>query len=97
MFHYKIRDLFSSINLIILKYLLDGRNFQVEYAVKATENTGTAIGLKFEDGIVLAVEKIVSSKLLVPGKNKRILTIDRHAGLVCNIYKIKNKELTLTI
>ncbi|CAK7892367.1 probable proteasome subunit alpha type-7 [[Candida] anglica] len=59
----------------------DGRNFQVEYAMKAVENGGTSIGLKCKDGVVLAVEKIISSKLLVPGKNKRIQTIDRHIGV----------------
>ncbi|SCU96108.1 LAMI_0F05226g1_1 [Lachancea mirantina] len=58
----------------------DGRNFQVEYAVKAVENGATSIGIKFDDGIVLAVEKLVTSKLLVPGKNMKIQTIDRHIG-----------------
>ncbi|CAR22325.1 Proteasome component C1 [Lachancea thermotolerans] len=58
----------------------DGRNFQVEYAVKAAENGATSVGMKFKDGIVLAVEKLVTSKLLVPGKNKKIQTIDRHVG-----------------
>ncbi|ODV94725.1 hypothetical protein PACTADRAFT_50590 [Pachysolen tannophilus NRRL Y-2460] len=59
----------------------DGRNFQVEYATKAVENGGTSIGIKCKDGIVLAVEKVVNSKLLVPGKNKKIQTIDRHVGV----------------
>ena len=36
----------------------DGRIFQIEYAAKAVENSGTAIGLKCRDGIVLAVEKV---------------------------------------
>lgn len=49
--------------------------------MKAVENGGTSIGIKAKDGIVLAVEKIVNSKLLVPGKNKRIQTIDRHIGV----------------
>jgi len=60
----------------------DGRNFQVEYAVKAVENGGTAIGIRCKDGVVLALEKLVSSKLLKPGANKRIATIDRHMGVV---------------
>ncbi|KAJ3575175.1 hypothetical protein NP233_g1278 [Leucocoprinus birnbaumii] len=62
-------------------YSPDGRIFQVEYATKAVENSGTAIGLKVKDGIVLAVEKLVHSKLLVPEANRRIQTIDRHVGL----------------
>lgn len=42
----------------------------------------TAIGLRVKDGIVLAVEKIIHSKLLVPDANRRIQSVDRHIGLV---------------
>lgn len=38
--------------------------------------------MRCKDGIVLAVEKLVQSKLLVPGANKRIASVDLHAGLV---------------
>lgn len=55
---------------------------QVEYAVKAVENGGTAVGIRCKDGVVLAVEKIISSKLLKPGANKRIATVDRNIGVV---------------
>lgn len=60
----------------------DGRNFQVEYAVKAVENGGTSIGIRCKDGVVLAVEKVITSKLLKPGANKRIATVDRNVGVV---------------
>lgn len=40
------------------------------------------MGIKCEDGVVLAVEKLITSKLLVPGKNKKIQTVDRHIGCV---------------
>ncbi|KAG6336348.1 hypothetical protein ID866_2743 [Astraeus odoratus] len=53
----------------------------VEYAAKAVENSGTAIGLRVKDGVVLAVEKLIHSKLLVPGANRRIQTVDRHMGM----------------
>ncbi|KAG8956657.1 hypothetical protein FRC04_000135 [Tulasnella sp. 424] len=62
-------------------YSPDGRIFQIEYAAKAVENSGTAIGLRVKDGVVFAVEKLVHSKLLVPSSNRRIQTIDRHIGL----------------
>lgn len=42
----------------------------------------TAIGLRVKDGVVLAVEKLVHSKLLVPAANRRVQIIDRHIGLV---------------
>lgn len=46
------------------------------------ENGGTSIGIRAKDGVVLAVEKVITSKLLKPGANKRIATIDRHLGVV---------------
>lgn len=59
---------------------------QVEYAVKAVENGGTAIGIRCKDGVVLALEKLVTSKLLKPSANKRIATVDRNIGVVCNTF-----------
>ncbi|XP_059483724.1 proteasome subunit alpha type-3 [Neocloeon triangulifer] len=59
----------------------DGRVFQVEYAQKAVENSGTAIGLKGKDGVVFAVEKLVQSKLYEFGANRRLFTVDTHVGM----------------
>jgi len=59
----------------------DGRVFQVEYAQKAVENSGTAIALRGKDCVVFAVEKLVVSKLYEPGTNSRIFTVDRHIGM----------------
>lgn len=42
----------------------------------------TVIGLKLKDGIVLAAEKLVASKLLVSSSNRRVQTIDLHIGMV---------------
>lgn len=50
--------------------------------MKAVENGGTCVGIRCKDGIVLAVEKIITSKLLKPGANKRIATVDRNVGVV---------------
>ncbi|PKK74293.1 N-terminal nucleophile aminohydrolase [Rhizophagus irregularis] len=68
-------------DLSVSTYSPDGRVFQVEYAAKAVDNSGTAIGLRVEGGVVLAVEKLVQSKLLVPGSNRRIQTVDTHIGV----------------
>ena len=51
------------------------------------ENGGTSIGIRCKDGVVLAVEKIISSKLLKPGTNKRISTVDRNFGVVCPLLR----------
>jgi len=72
----------------------DGRNFQVEYAVKAVENGGTCIGIRTKHGVVLACEKIITSKLLKPGCNKRIATIDRNAGVVTSGLLPDGRHLT---
>jgi len=60
----------------------DGRVFQVEYAQKAVENSGTAVGIRGSDGVVFGVEKLITSKLYEKGANKRIIHIDRHIGMV---------------
>lgn len=57
-------------------------HLQVEYAVKAVENGGTAVGIRCKDGVVLAFEKLVTSKLLKKDANKKISTIDRNIGVV---------------
>jgi len=59
----------------------DGRIFQIEYACKAVENSGTIIGLRGKDGVVLAVEKLITSKLYEDDSNTRLFTIDNHIGL----------------
>lgn len=44
-------------------------------------NCRTAIGMRVKDGVVLAVEKILHSKLLKHGANPRIQTGDMHIGV----------------
>ncbi|KAM3594236.1 uncharacterized protein V6R79_004615 [Siganus canaliculatus] len=61
--------------------IVDGRVFQVEYAMKAVENSSTAIAIRCKDGVVFGVEKLVLSKLYEEGSNKRIFNIDRHVGM----------------
>jgi 20S proteasome subunit alpha 5 len=40
----------------------------------------TAIGVQVESGVVLAVEKRISSSLLIPSSLQKILEIDAHVG-----------------
>ncbi|KAH6560242.1 hypothetical protein BASA62_000211 [Batrachochytrium salamandrivorans] len=74
--------MFHSMTCLLQPTRPDGRIFQVEYALKAVENSGTCIGIRVKDGVVLAHEKLVQSKLLVPGSNRRIQTVDQHIGMV---------------
>jgi len=59
----------------------DGRIFQVEYASKAVEHAGTAIGILCEDGVVLGVQKPLLHKLLVESFSQRIHTVSGNAGV----------------
>ena len=60
------------------------------------ENGGTCVGIRCKDGVVLAVEKIITSKLLKPGANKRIATVDRNVGVVSLNYLVGLRDGTRT-
>jgi proteasome alpha subunit len=59
----------------------DGRLYQVEYAREAVKRGTTAVGIKAKDGIVLIVDKRVSSKLLEASSIEKIFKIDEHIGV----------------
>jgi 20S proteasome subunit alpha 7 len=40
------------------------------------------IALRVKDGVVFAVEKLISSPLLEPGTNRRVNAVDKHIGVV---------------
>ena len=50
--------------------------------MEAISHAGTVLGVLSKDGVVLALEKLVTSKLLKKDANKRIATVDRNAGVV---------------
>ncbi|KAJ3048498.1 proteasome component pup2 [Rhizophlyctis rosea] len=58
----------------------EGRLFQVEYAIEAIKLGSTAVGIQTSEGVVLAVEKRVTSSLLEPSSIEKILEIDAHLG-----------------
>jgi len=59
----------------------DGRIFQVEYAQKAVDNSGTLIALRGKDGVVTAVDKLIASKLYLATSNPRVANADTHLGM----------------
>ncbi|EFN57835.1 hypothetical protein CHLNCDRAFT_56088 [Chlorella variabilis] len=59
----------------------DGRVFQTDYAQKAVDNSGTVVGIRCKDGVVLGAEKLIISKMLVENSNRRTFPVDRHAGV----------------
>ncbi|PWN42492.1 N-terminal nucleophile aminohydrolase [Ceraceosorus guamensis] len=60
----------------------EGRLYQVEYAMEAISHAGTVIGILAKDGVVLAAEKKVTSKLLEQDKSSE------------KIYSLSNNVVT---
>ena len=58
----------------------EGRLFQVEYPLEAIKLGSTAIGVATSEGVVLGVEKRVTSTLLETSSVEKIVEIDRHIG-----------------
>jgi len=59
----------------------DGRLYQVEYAREAVKRGTTAVGIKCSEGVVLIVDKRVSSRLLESSSIEKIFKIDEHIGV----------------
>jgi 20S proteasome subunit alpha 7 len=57
--------------------------YQVEYAMKAVDSSGTVLGVVCSDGVLLAVEKFLLSPMLVGSTNKRIYAVNKHSGIAC--------------
>ncbi|MFH1788587.1 MAG: archaeal proteasome endopeptidase complex subunit alpha [Candidatus Altiarchaeota archaeon] len=59
----------------------DGRLFQVEYAREAVKRGTTAVGIVYKDGVLLAVDKNISTSLIVSQSIEKIFKIDEHIGV----------------
>jgi len=58
----------------------EGRLFQVEYAIEAIKLGSTAIGIQTSEGVVLAVEKRITSPLMEQTTIEKIVEVDKHIG-----------------
>src|SRR3989338_4857432 len=59
----------------------EGRLYQVEYAMEAISHAGAAVGILAKDGIILATEKRISSKLLAkPKTSEKMYKLDDHVA-----------------
>ncbi|KAI3425062.1 hypothetical protein D9Q98_008439 [Chlorella vulgaris] len=60
----------------------EGRLYQVEYAMEAISNAGSCVGILAKDGVVLAAEKRITSKLLdtqaVGVRREKMYRLDDH-------------------
>jgi len=60
----------------------DGRLFQVEYAREAVKRGTTSLGIKYKDGVVLAVDRRITSRLVEGESIEKIFQIDDNIGAV---------------
>jgi len=58
----------------------EGRLFQVEYSLEAIKLGSTAIGISTSEGVILGVEKRITSSLLETSSVEKIVEIDSHIG-----------------
>lgn len=59
----------------------DGRLYQVEYAREAVERGTAAVGVRTDEGVVLAVDKRVRSPLMERDSVEKLHAIDDHLGV----------------
>lgn len=55
----------------------------------------TAIALRGSDGVVFAVEKLVTSKLHEDGTGKRLFSIENHIGMVIIVIYFRDNPLKI--
>jgi proteasome alpha subunit len=60
----------------------DGRLFQVEYASKIVEQGTSGVGIVYKDGIILAADKAIQSKLVFPSSIEKIFKVDENIAVV---------------
>lgn len=75
-------------------YSNDGRVFQIEYAQKAADLSGTALGIRAKDGVVLACESFPGSSLIIPHTQQRILPVTYNIGMVSSGLLADGRYLT---
>jgi len=59
----------------------EGRLFQVEYAIEAVKLGSTSIGIRTNEGVILAAEKRITSRLMVAETIEKISKVDKHIGV----------------
>lgn len=67
-------------DMAITVFSPDGSLYQVNYASEAVKRGATALGVKCNEGIVLAVDKRIPSKLVQPESFEKIFQVDTHIG-----------------
>ena len=74
----------SAYDRAITVFSPDGRLFQVEYAREAVKRGTTAVGLTYDKGVLLAVDKSIGTPLIVPESIEKIFQADDHVGIAAS-------------
>lgn len=59
----------------------DGRLFQVEYAKEAIKRGATAVGIEYDSGVIIGIDKQITSDLMKEESIEKIYKIDGHVGV----------------
>ena len=59
----------------------DGRLYQVEYAREAVERGSASVGVRTDDGVVLAARRRIHSPLMAPESVEKLHEVDSHVGV----------------
>ena len=70
-----------------------GRLYQVEYAMKAVEQGCTTLGIQTKDGVIMAEEMKIASKLQIPSSIENIMKIDDH--VICTYSGLRSDARAL--
>ena len=62
----------------------EGKLYQVEYATKAADMGTLGLGIVYKDGVLLAADKRVTSRLVVGGSVEKLFQVDKHIGVVAS-------------
>lgn len=65
---------------VVTVFSPDGRLFQVQYAMEAVKRGATVVGVISKDSVVLAADKRITNKLIIPSSLEKIYEIDKHIG-----------------
>ena len=60
----------------------DGKLYQVEYATKAAEWGTLGVGIVYSDGVLLAADKKITSKLVVSPTLEKLFIVDDHLAIL---------------
>lgn len=74
-------------------YSPDGRIYQVEYAHEAVSQGAPSVGIRTNDGVVLAVRRRLRSPLLVGESVEKLHKIDDHIGIATTGHVADGRKL----